>query len=253
MKLSGIVISKNSEDQLADALDSLRFCDEVVYVDDHSVDRSAEIAERFGARVVKNPNKSEGYVEAVRKFAINQAKGEWVLLIDADERITKELGEEIKVKISKESSTVAYNIIRQNFYLGNNPWPAKDKVERLFKKEVVKDWDWKLHTSPEVKGNVEDLNGLMLHYTHQNLTSMLSKTIEWSKVEAQVRFNSGHPKMTWWRFPRVMVTAFFDYYVKQEGWRIGTAGLVESMYQAFSMFITYARLWELQNNTKRTN
>ena len=56
--------------------------------------------------------------------------------------------------------------------------------------------------------------------------------------------------MTWWRFPRVMYTSFFDYYIRQGGWKIGTVGLIESMYQSFSIFITYARLWEMQQEKK---
>ena len=79
---------------------------------------------------------------------------------------------------------------------------------------------------------------------------MLDKTIEWSKVEAETRFQMNHPKMTWWRFPRVMITAFLDSYFRQGGYKIGVAGLIESVYQAFSIFVTYARLWELQQKKK---
>jgi len=59
--------------------------------------------------------------------------------------------------------------------------------------------------------------------------------------------------MSWWRFPRVMLTAFFDSYIRQGGWKIGTAGLIESMYQSFSIFVTYARLWEMQEKLKIKN
>ena len=79
---------------------------------------------------------------------------------------------------------------------------------------------------------------------------MISKTIEWSQIEAELRFNANHPKITWWRFPRVMLSAFFDSYIKQGGWRVGTAGIIESIYQAFSIFITYAKLWEKQLKMK---
>ena len=82
---------------------------------------------------------------------------------------------------------------------------------------------------------------------------MLNKTIEWSSAEAMLRYNAGHPQMTWWRFPRVMLTAFFDSYIKQQGFRAGAIGLIESIYQSFSIFITYAKLWELQRNAKLKN
>ena len=82
---------------------------------------------------------------------------------------------------------------------------------------------------------------------------MVNKTLAWSKIDAELRFKSGHPRMTWWRFPRVMLTAFFDSYIKQGGWKVGTIGLIESLYQSYSIFITYARLWEMQNKLKIKN
>jgi hypothetical protein len=122
-----------------------------------------------------------------------------------------------------------------------------ERLERFFKKSKLEEWYGDLHESPRVNGDIGDLDeGAILHYTHQNLTSMLNKTIQWSKIEAELRMNANHPSMSWWRFYRVMATAFYDSYIKQKGYKIGTVGLIESMFQAFSMFITYARLWEMQ-------
>jgi glycosyltransferase involved in cell wall biosynthesis len=246
MKLSAVVVVKNEEKIIADCLDSLSFCDEIVVIDDGSEDRTREIAERITNKVFDNDKGSEGFVEAVRKFAIGKATGDWVLIVDADERITPELAKEIKETLSGDPKYDAYRIVRSNYYLGNNPWPQSDKIERLFRRDSVKDWEWRLHTSPEVKGGVGELKNTMIHLTHTDLTSMLNKTIKWSEEEARMRFDSKHPKMSWWRFPRVMLSAFFSYYLKQKGWKVGTAGLVESLYQAYSAFITYAKLWELQ-------
>jgi hypothetical protein len=116
---------------------------------------------------------------------------------------------------------------------------------------MLKGWKGKLHESPIVDGEIGKINeGFILHFTHRDLESMLSKTIEWSTQEALLRYNSGHPQMTWWRFPRVMLTTFFDSYIRQGGYKAGATGIVESMYQSFSMFVTYAKLWELQNQAK---
>ena len=82
---------------------------------------------------------------------------------------------------------------------------------------------------------------------------MLNKTIEWSETEANLRFSNNHPKMSWWRFPRVMFSAFFNSYLKQGGYKAGTVGIIESIYQAFSIFITYAKLWEKQQKGKIQN
>lgn len=248
-KLSALVIVKNEENLVADCLDSLSFCDEIVVVDDGSEDRTVEIAKKFTEKVFKNESKSKGYVEAVRRFGISKLAGDWVLIIDADERVTKPLAEEIIAKLSNNKYS-AFTVVRKNYYLGNNPWPVTEEIQRIFKIDEIKDWDWKLHESPPVKGEIGHLKGILAHYTHSNLTSMLNKTIEWSDIEAKARFDVNHPKMSWWRFPRIMITVFADYYIKQGGWKIGTAGLIESVYQSFSAFVTYAKLWELQNNSR---
>jgi hypothetical protein len=117
-------------------------------------------------------------------------------------------------------------------------------------KSHLKGWYGQLHETPIIKGSIGELPGYLLHYTHQSLSEMLAKTIEWSTIEAKLRYEANHPRMTWWRFPLVMSRAFFSSYIAQDGWRAGTVGLIESIYQAFSMFITYAKLWEMQEKRK---
>jgi len=247
MKISGIVIVKNAEEMIADCLDSLTFCDEIVVVDSFSEDRTKDIAEKMGAKVYEL--KFKDFSQA-RNFGLEKAAGEWVVYIDSDERVTRELANEIKKNISTNDFS-AFRIKRKNFYFGNNEWPYIEYLERVFKKNKLQGWYGEVHESPKVIGNIGTLDGLILHYTHRNLTSMVNKTIEWSKIEAELRFKSGHPKMAWWRFPRVMLTAFFDSYVRQGGYKVGVVGLIESMYQSFSIFVTYARLWEMQQEKNK--
>lgn len=247
--ISAIVIAKNAKDLIGDCLDSLSFCDEVIVVDDGLDDKALEIASGKGAKIFKH--EMEDFSES-RNFGLKKAEGKWVLYVDVDERITAELAKNIKQKIVTDvnSEISAYKLFRKNFYLGENAWPYIEKLERLFKKDKLKGWQGKIHETPVVDGKIGQLSGFLLHYTHRDLSSMVSKTIEWSKIEAELRFRSNHPKMTWWRFPRVMLTAFLDSYVRQKGYKVGTVGIVESVYQAFSMFITYARLWEMQRKNK---
>jgi|SRR3989344_2058749 len=248
-KISAIVITKNQENIIADCLDSLSFCDEIIVVDGGSEDRTLEVAKRIGAKVfqIKTSDFSK-----LREFGLSKAKNDWVLYVDTDERVTPELAESIRNEALSVSSSEfsAYKIKRKNFYLGNNEWPYMERLERLFRRDSLKGWRGELHESPIIHGKVGELNGYLLHYTHRNLTLMLSKTIEWSKIEAELRFKAGHPKMVWWRFLRVMATSFFDWYFRQKGYKTGTVGLIEGMYQAFSIFITYARLWEMQQEKK---
>ncbi len=255
IKISGIVIAKNAENVIADCLESISFCDETIVVDNGSEDRTVEVAKRMNAKVFTFLGCD---FSGLRNFGLHKAKGEWILYVDADERVTPSLRDEIKHQISNiiNQNIVAFKIKRKNFYFGTsakNEWPHIERNERLFRKNFLKEWKGILHESPIIVGEIGELDGYLLHYTHSDLYSMLEKTIEWSKLEADLRFKSNHPKITWWRFPRVMLTAFLDSYIYQQGWRVGVIGLIESMYQAFSIFVTYARLWEMQQNIKIKN
>ena len=242
VRLSVIIIAKNAEGLIEDCIKSVAFADEIIVIDDGSTDETKEVAKKLGARIVEKITKS--FAEK-RNIGLKEAKGEWVLYIDTDERISSELKQTI-VHAINSSEYAAYKLQRQNYYLGNHSWPKIEQLERLFKRSNLNEWYGELHESPRVEGGIGILDGYLLHYTHRDLSSMLAKTIEWSDKEAKLRFDAHHPRMTLWRFPRVMITAFYDSYCKQQGYKVGTMGLIESMYQAFSMFVTYAKLWELQ-------
>ena len=248
-KITAILIARNEEKMIGDALESVSFCDEIIVVDNGSIDKTKEIAEKAGAKVY--PIKTDDFSE-LRNFGLSKAEHDWTLYIDADERINDELKDSIKKNIAENFKYSAFLLRRKNFYFGKHEWPKIEKMPRLFKKDKLTKWQGKLHESPVVDGEIGEIkDGFILHFTHRDLESMLNKTIEWSTQEAMLRYNSGHPQMTWWRFPRVMLTAFFDSYIKQGGYKAGAIGVVESVYQSFSMFITYAKLWELQLNSKR--
>lgn len=248
--ISAIILTNNSEELIADCIDSVSFCQEIIVIDDESTDRTLDLARHLGARVYKY--KSQSFAEK-RNFGLEKAKYSWILYIDDDERVSKELQQSIRDVVSdiKGNDNSAYRIRRKNFYLGKNAWPNIEKMERFFKKSSLMRWEGKLHETAIVKGEVAELEGFLYHYSHQDLSSMLRKTIKWSEIEAKLRFNSHHPRMNNLRFLRVMVTGFYDSYLKQKGYKAGTMGLIESIYQSFSMFNTYVRLWEMQNDSKK--
>lgn len=250
MKLSVIIIAKNAENQIADAISSVNFADETIVVDNNSTDRTVEVATYVHAKVVSSTSSDFSHL---RNIGLKKAQGVWVFYIDADERVTEQLAASIKQQVLNIKSSLfsTYKVRRKNFYLGGYEWPYIEKLERVFKKDTLKGWYGELHESPKIEGRIGELDGFLLHYTHRDLTLMVAKTITWSNVEAELRFKAGHPKMSWWRFFRVMATAFLNSYIKQGGWKVGTAGLIESVYQSFSIFITYARLWELQQMKNR--
>ena len=247
MKISAVVLAYNSQELIKECLESVKFCDETIIVDAGSTDKTLEIAKQFNAKII---NFERGDYAGSRNLGAKNSTSDWILYIDTDERLSPLLAKNIKKAISSLNAYVAYKLKRKNFYFGNHEWPYIEKLERLFKKENLKEWYGKIHESPIIEGKVGVLDGYLLHYTHRDLSSMIKKTIDWSKIEAELRFKANHPRMTLWRFPRVMLTAFFDSYIKQQGYKAGAVGLIESIYQSFSIFVTYARLWELQRNNK---
>lgn len=244
MNVTTIIITKNEEKNIEECLKSVKFSRQIIVVDNYSTDRTIELAKKHSAQVIRGTFSD---FSKQREEALGLVTSDWILYIDADERVTDKLKEELERVTDEKGSNDVYKIKRRNFYLGKNEWATQEEMERLFRKDSLKGWFGQLHETPVYTGEVGLLDGFIDHYTHRDISSMLNKTIEWSEIEAQKRFLANHPKMKWWRFPRIMIPVFLDYYIKQKGYKLGTVGLIESIYQAYSIFITYAKLWEMQN------
>ena len=241
--LSAVIIAKNEAERIGRCIDALSFADEVIVVDNGSDDATVNIAKKRGAAVIEVH--SENFSE-IRTRALQSVKTEWVLYVDADETLTRELSTSISDALRTKSPIAdAYELFRKNFYLGY-PWPSGEWMLRLFKRSKISEWTGTLHESPNFTGTIRRIRGDLLHDTHRTLSEMVNKTNEWSDIEANLRLSAHHPPVTWWRILRVMVTGFFQSFIRQKGWKAGTVGWIESIYQGFSYFITYAKLWEKQ-------
>lgn len=240
-KLTVIIIAKNEQQRIAGCLEGVAFADERIVVDNGSTDRTVELATKHGAIVI---SAKENDFSGLRDVGLREATGTWVLYVDADEEVGRELQKEIKRVIGSTQPSV-YFIKRDTYYLGRH-WPKMDKVERLFLRSAIRGWHGVLHETPLYVGEAATLTNPLIHRTHRTLEEMVAKTNEWSRLEAKLRLDAHHPPVVWWRLMRVMMTGFLRSFFCQGGWRAGTVGWIESIYQAFSMFITYAKLWELQ-------
>jgi len=214
----------------------------ILVIDSHSSDRTVQIAKRNGAKVIAHQMTD---FASQRNFALKQVKTDWVFYLDADEELNEKVIEEIDGITSIDVPFGGYYVKRDTYYFGKR-WGFEDQVQRLFRTKKLKEWVGVVHETPHIEDSFGTLLNPIKHNTHRNLSQMLRKTNEWSEYEARLRLDSKHPKMNPLRFFRVMLTAFWDSYVHQKGYRNGTFGIIESMYQAFSMFVTYAKLWELQ-------
>lgn len=248
--LTVIILTKEDADVIGDAIKSVKaFAERIIVVDANSSDETAKISSKLGATVIRHQFKD---FSDQRNFAILNATTPWVLFIDSDERVTPDFIKEVEELVSRyepRSTIGGYYVARQTFYYGHN-WHFQDRVQRLFFREKFIEWTGVVHETPRIHGDFGLISSPIVHLTHRNLSQMVRKTNEWSEYEAKLRFATGHPQMAAWRFMRIMVTGFINSYIKNKGYKNGTYGLVEAIYQAFSIFITYAKLWEMQEKKK---
>ncbi len=249
-KVSVIIIARNEEKMIEDCLKSIgNWADEIVVIDTGSTDKTLDICKKYNCNISRTSKDSFSYW---RNLGKEKASFDWIFYLDADERMTDGLKKEMMDTINN-SKLFAYVIPRRNFYLGKEvrfggAYP--DYVKRLFRKDKLEKWVGKLHEQPIFEGELGYFKEPMIHITHRDLSSMVNKTSNWSKIEADLLFKANHPPVVGWRILRIMLTELWYRVIRLKGWRDGTVGWIEAIFQVFSRFITYARLWEMQN--KRT-
>lgn len=250
-KISAIIIAKNEEEKIKDCLDSVKWVDEIIVIDNNSKDKTVKICRRYTNNIFHAPEKYSLKYAKLRDLGLKEATGDWVFYIDADERVTKPLEKEI---LSLNGKYQGYAIPRINEVLGKRlkygGW-YPDYVKRLFKKDKLKGWTKDLHEEPCLKGKIGHLENPLLHIKEKELSDMVEKTNKWSAIEAKLLFESGHPKMSWWRFIRIMLTEFWHRMIVKAAFMDKTEGVIYALYQVWSKFITYAKLWEMQINDQK--
>jgi glycosyltransferase involved in cell wall biosynthesis len=251
--LSAIVISKNDEEKIKECLESLGFAGEIIVIDNGSSDKSFDIARKFTDKVYSLPK--VGFSE-LRNEGLNKASGKWVLYVDTDERVTPGLRQELEKIIDNKDGMhyEAYAIPRKNIIFGKEMKHGglyPDYVKRLYLKSSLKKWEGDLHEEPVYEGVMGHMSNPLIHLKHARMSEMIEKTNKWSEIEAKLLLDSGHPEMTWWRFPRIMLTEIWYRLIILKGFMDGIEGVIYSIYQMWSKFITYAKLWEMQRGESK--
>jgi glycosyltransferase involved in cell wall biosynthesis len=236
-----VIAARNEADNIAACVESVGWAKEILVVEDGSSDDTASRAQNAGATVIQNSFTTIGMQ---RNAAIERADNEWILVVDADERASPELGREVeRVVIAPRFD--AYRVPRRNFFLGgevrHGGWES-DRPIRLFRSSIRYNAS-RVHEHVEVKGEPGDLHTPLTHEPYRTLESWFEKLGRYSEWWAQDRLERGKRAgmaSVVFRPPLRFLTMF----ILRGGWMDGARGALLASMAAVSVFAKYARLWE---------
>lgn len=252
--ISAFIICCDEEEFIADCLKSVSFCDEVLVVDSFSKDRTVEIAREHGARVIQR--EWPGYREQ-KRFALAQTTHEWVLNLDADERVSPELRDNILARLSapaiENGGPIGYEVNRLVYYLGRwwrrGGWYPEYRL-RFFRKSQVTWGGIDPHEKPIPHGATQRLAGDIFHYTYRDMNDQVDRLNKFSTLAAKERFELGEqPSLI-----KMLVNPwvrFCKFYFVKRGYLEGMAGFIIAVLEGYYTFMKYAKLWEFHHSAQK--
>jgi glycosyltransferase involved in cell wall biosynthesis len=253
VKISGAIITFNEEKNIKRCIDSLKeVCDEIVVVDSLSSDNTVSIAKELGAKVIEQ--KFLGHI-AQKQLAVDNCSNDWILSLDADEELSKELIKELKELIKKPLSAEAYSMPRVSFHLGrwirHGGW-YPDRKTRLFNKQKAHWGGYNPHDKVIVNGETKKLKNDIRHYVFKDLRHNIDTNNSYSSIMAEDLYKNGK-KFSMMLLLFKPLGKFLETYVYKRGFLDGLPGFIIAVGAAYSMFLKYAKLWELENVKKTKN
>lgn len=250
MSISVIILTRNEETNIERCLHSVAWADEIVVIDAESEDKTCEIAQRMGAKVIVHPWEGAG---AQYAFGIAQASSDWVLVVDADEEVTPELAEAIRQTVYKpEALFVGYKVKRINYVLGQwlryGGW--QEWVLRLFRREKVISLPT-LHPRFKVDGHIGKLPYPLRHYMAPNLLEWWQRSFCLAQIEAEEEFLQGTRFSSW-----AILGAFWKFirrFIFKGGFLDGWAGFYACLHRFLYIAIKQACLLELEQGLKKAS
>jgi len=244
-KVSVTIITRNEAADIEAACESVAWADEIVVVDSGSTDETAAIARRRGARVEERG--WPGYI-AQKNYAASIAAHDWILSLDADERVTPDLAAEIRSRLSGEPVEHAFRVPRVTFHLGRwirtTDW-YPDYQTRLYDRRSA-EWTGRyVHEAVTVRGGTGQLRGELQHYAYRDIADHL-ETIDRYTTLAATQMHEDGRRATALDLALHPLFAFLRNYIVRGGIRDGATGFLISRMNAFYVFLKFAKLWELQ-------
>lgn len=254
--ISAVINTYNEEKHIQGCLESIKWVDEIVIVDMYSADRTIEIASKYTKLIYYYPRC--GYVEPARNFAINKAHGEWILLIDADERLSPGLSENLR-DIAKNCQYDVCRIYRDNYFWGqvlhHSGWQS-DAPVRFFKKGFCSFEYGEVHVQPSVRGNIHTLQrelGFLLHYPYESVSTFVRKMDNYTESEARKLLDKEKTAPGRMQMSARFLQEFCRRYFRRRGYRDGIRGFMASALMATYWFVAYVKLWEHFNAADKSN
>ena len=248
MKISVVVLTKNEEENIKECLKSVRqLADEIIVIDDHSQDQTREIAKENGAKVFIRSLSND--FSNQRNFGLKKAKGDWILFVDADERVTKSLAVEIKSWIGEvgpgsDLSYDGFNVRRKDFVFGKwlkNGESGKIKLLRLGKKSAGL-WKKPVHEVWDIGGVIKEFDSPLLHYPHPTVSEFLTKINEYSTLRAQELCKKGK-RVNFLEVIGYPLAKFFKNLFWHLGFLDGLPGFLHAIFMSFHSFLVRSKLW----------
>lgn len=243
--ISAVVITLDEESNIEDCLKSLAFADEIIVVDSGSSDGTVALARKYTDKVYSI--QWTGFA-AAKNFGIEKASHDWILSIDADERVSDALRNTIENLKNTEPAAAGFTLPRRTWYLsrwirGGGWYP--DRNIRLFNRKHGRFDDVAVHESVHLNGTVVPLHGDILHYSYRDIADHLDRINKYSNLSARIWFEKGRRAN-----PAVMmfrpVWEFFRSYVLRRGFRDGREGIILAMMHGYYVFLKYAKLREMR-------
>ena len=251
MSLSVTLATKDESSNLSACLKSVPFAEEIIVVDDCSLDETVDIAKRLGAKVISRDSK--GSFHENKNLAIKEASGEWILSLDADEIVTPQLADSIQSALLHPQAD-GYLVDRHNYFLGQ--WIKgcgwyPDHILRLFRKGKAW-WPQEIHDIPKLEGgnqNAPILEGPLIHYSYKTFEHYFEKFNAYTSRLA-IEYAQRNERIEGLTVPLNLLLrpsfSFFKKYLFSGGYKDGLLGLFISFSSALTIFVSYMKLWDAQ-------
>lgn len=243
-RLTVIIPTYNEIDYIEDAIKSIEFADEIIVIDSFSSDGTKEKAIALGCKVLER--KFDNF-SSQKNHAIAEATCDWILFLDADERVTQKLKIEILATINNSKHT-GYKISFPHFFMNRFMYHKVDRVVRLVKNKDLK-FTGDVHEKLNVTGSIGTLKNFMIHYTYKGLAYSLQKKDSYAWFQAHTSHKKGK-KVTYFHLLFKPFYRFFSTYILKRGFMDGVPGLALASINAYGVFSRYAKMILIQKGLK---